>query len=129
MLRISVVTQKSTTLYNSYYCIHVWHTCWMMLCSMYYTRIFQCNTGNNCIVIYCNNHSALIQYHPTLMWCMITFMKWPQQTSINKPIFISYTMGTSGFPDVYTWSLRAAGPRAEGVYIRWIMSAYGITTM
>ena len=48
---------------------------------------------------------------------------------INKPIFISYTMGTSGFPDVYTWSLRAAGPRAEGVYIRWIMSAYGITTM
>ena len=37
---------------------------------------------------------------------------------INKPIFISYTMGMSGFLDVYTRSLRAAGPRAESVYIR-----------
>ena len=26
-------------------------------------------------------------------------------------------MGTSGLPDIYTQSTRAAGPRAEGVYI------------
>ena len=30
--------------------------------------------------------------------------------------FNSYTMGTSGLPDIYTQSSRAAGPRAEGVY-------------
>ena len=40
-----------------------------------------------------------------------------------------YTMGTSGLPDIYTWNLRATGPRAEGVYIRQTMSAHGITTM
>ena len=33
-------------------------------------------------------------------------------------IFNSYTMGMSGLPDIYTLSPRAAGPRAEGVYIR-----------
>ena len=26
-------------------------------------------------------------------------------------------MGSSGLPDIYTQSTRAAGPRAEGVYI------------
>ena len=26
-------------------------------------------------------------------------------------------MGTSGLPDIYTQSMRATGPRAEGVYI------------
>ena len=36
----------------------------------------------------------------------------------------SYTMGTSGLPDIYT-----QGPRAEGVYIRQIMSAHGITNI
>ena len=30
----------------------------------------------------------------------------------------SYTMGMSGLPDMYTRSMRAAGPRAEGVHIR-----------
>ena len=30
----------------------------------------------------------------------------------------SYTMGMSGLPDIYTQSLRAIRPRAEGVYIR-----------
>ena len=44
-------------------------------------------------------------------------------------IFNSYTMGTSGLPDIYTRSLRATGPRAEGVYIRRTMSAHGITIM
>ena len=44
-------------------------------------------------------------------------------------IFNSYTMGTSGLPDIYTRSPRAAGPRAEGVYIRQTTSAYGITIM
>ena len=44
-------------------------------------------------------------------------------------IFNSYTMGTSGLPDIYTQSLRAAGPRAEGVYIRRTTSAHGITNM
>ena len=33
-------------------------------------------------------------------------------------------MGKSGLPDIYTRSLRAAGPRAEGVYIRQTTSAY-----
>ena len=28
--------------------------------------------------------------------------------------FNSYAMGTSGLPDIYTQSLRAAGPKAEG---------------
>ena len=44
-------------------------------------------------------------------------------------LFNSYAMGTSGLPDIYIWNLRAAGPSAEGVYIRQTMSAYGITTM
>ena len=39
-------------------------------------------------------------------------------TYIYIYIFNSYTMGTSGLPDIYTQSPRAAGPRAEGVYIR-----------
>ena len=39
-------------------------------------------------------------------------------------IFNSYTMGTSGLPDIYTQSPRAAGPRAEGVYIRRTTSAH-----
>ena len=38
-------------------------------------------------------------------------------------------MGTSGLPDIYTRSPRAAGPRAEGVYIRQTTSAHGITNM
>ena len=44
-------------------------------------------------------------------------------------IFNSYTMGTSGLPDIYTRSPRAAGPRAEGVYIRRTTSAHDITIM
>ena len=43
---------------------------------------------------------------------------------IGKDTFNSYTMGTSGLPDIYTQS-----PRAEGVYIRRTTSAHGITTM
>ena len=42
----------------------------------------------------------------------------------HAPIFNSFTMDTSGLPDVYTWS-----PRAEDVYIRRTASAHGITTM
>ena len=38
-------------------------------------------------------------------------------------------MGTRGLPDIYTRSPRAAGPRAEGVYIRQTTSAHGITIM
>ena len=37
-------------------------------------------------------------------------------------------MGTSGLPDTYTQVERAAGPRAEGVYIRQTMSAH-VTTV
>ena len=44
-------------------------------------------------------------------------------------LFISYTMGMNGLPDIYTQSPSATGPRAEGVYIRWTTSAHGITTM
>ena len=47
--------------------------------------------------------------------------------TIRDNLFNSYTMGTSGLPDIYTRSPRAAGPRAEGVYIRRTMSAHGIT--
>ena len=43
-------------------------------------------------------------------------------------IFNSYTMGMSGLTDIHTQSLRAAGPRAEGVYIRRTVNAHGITT-
>ena len=38
-------------------------------------------------------------------------------------------MGTSGLFDIYTRSLRAAGPRAEGVYVRQTTSAHGITNI
>ena len=44
--------------------------------------------------------------------------------AINVCICNSYTMGTSGLPDIYTRS-----PRAEGVYIRQITSAHGITNI
>ena len=43
-------------------------------------------------------------------------------TLLDYIISNSYTMGTSGLPDMYTRS-----PRAEGVYIRQITSAHGIT--
>ena len=39
-------------------------------------------------------------------------------------IYNSYTMGTSGLPDIYTLS-----PRVSGVYIRQTTRAHGITTM
>ena len=48
---------------------------------------------------------------------------------LHNGTFNSYTMGTSGLPDIYTRSPRAAGPRAEGVYIRRTTSAHGITNM
>ena len=38
----------------------------------------------------------------------------------------SYTMGMSGLPDMYTRSMRAAGPRAEGVHIRQTTNTHGI---
>ena len=37
-------------------------------------------------------------------------------------VFNSYTMGTSGLPDIYTRC-----PRASGVYIRRTTRAHGIT--
>ena len=36
-------------------------------------------------------------------------------------------MGTRDFPDIYTLSPRACGPRALGVYIRQTTRAHGIT--
>ena len=48
---------------------------------------------------------------------------------IHSITFNSYTMGMSGLPDIYTQSPRAAGPRAEGAYIRQTTSAHGITNM
>ena len=44
-------------------------------------------------------------------------------------ILYSCNMGTSGLPDIYTQSTRAAGPRAEGVYIRQTTSAHVTTVM
>ena len=41
----------------------------------------------------------------------------------------SCNMGTSGLPDIYTQSTRAAGPRAGGVYIRQTTSAHVTTVM
>ena len=41
----------------------------------------------------------------------------------------SCNMGKSGLPDTYTQSLRAAGQRAEGVYIRQTTSAHVTTIM
>ena len=38
-------------------------------------------------------------------------------------------MDTSGLPDMYTRSPRAAGPRAEVVHIRQTTSGHGITDM
>ena len=39
----------------------------------------------------------------------------------------SYTMNTSGLPDIYTLSPRVTAPRAEGVYIRQATSTHSIT--
>ena len=50
-------------------------------------------------------------------------------TPSQSDIINSYTMGTSGLPDLYTQSPRATGLRAEGVYIRRTTSTHGITTM
>ena len=46
-----------------------------------------------------------------------------------KMLLYSCNMGTSGLPDIYTQSTRAAGPRAEGVYIRQTTSAHVTTVM
>ena len=40
-----------------------------------------------------------------------------------------YTMDTSGLPDMYSRSLRAAGLRVEGVHIRETTSGHGITVV
>ena len=48
----------------------------------------------------------------------------------KKLLFVYiYTMGMSGLLDMYTRSLRVAGPRAEGVHIRQTTNAHGITVM
>ena len=44
-------------------------------------------------------------------------------------ILYSCNMGTSGLPDIYTQSTRAAGPKAEGAYIRQTTSAHVTTVM
>ena len=84
---------------------------------------FSCNTLK-CVYI--------TLFHST---CQQTVL--PRICSIESPFdpptqsvtCYSYTMGTSGLSDMYTRSLRAAGPRAEGVYIRQTTSAHGITDM
>ena len=38
-----------------------------------------------------------------------------------------YNMSTSALPEMYTRSLRAAGPRAEGIHIRQSTSAHVVT--
>ena len=53
----------------------------------------------------------------------------PSCPCYNLYICYSYTMDTSGLPDMYTRSPRAAGPRAEGVHIRQTTSGHGITDM
>ena len=41
----------------------------------------------------------------------------------------SCNIGTCDMPDMYAQSPRAAGPRAEGIHIRQITSAYVTTNM
>ena len=47
----------------------------------------------------------------------------------NKLICNSCNIGTSDLPDMYAQSPRAAGPRAKGIHIRQITSAYVTTNM
>ena len=54
---------------------------------------------------------------------------WVVDLRCESVTFNSYTMGTSGLPEIYTRSPRAVGPRAEGIYIRRATSAHGITTI
>ena len=51
----------------------------------------------------------------------------PTHGSCTEALHSSYTMGTHGLPDIYTFSPRAFGPRASGVYIRQTTRAHGIT--
>ena len=60
---------------------------------------------------------------------MILYMIYYNIYDIIYDICYSYTMGISGLPDMYTQSLRAAGPRAEGVHIRQTTNAHGITVI
>ena len=52
-----------------------------------------------------------------------------KHTYVCKCIFDSCNIGTSDLPDIYAQSSRAAGPRAEGIHIRQITSAYVTTIM
>ena len=57
-----------------------------------------------------------------IIWCLRGFPCYKQV------VHNSCNMGTSGLPDIYTQSTRAAGPRADGVYIRQTTSAH-VTTI
>ena len=64
----------------------------------------------------------------------MTFMQWHFHFILGvheSVVFNSYIMGKSGLLDVYTRSLRAADPRAEGVYIIYqrTTSVHDITAM
>ena len=74
-------------------------------------------TCNLFLLIHLSNEASFSEaFMPYISPCM-------RQNS--KCLFNSYTMGTSGLPDIYTQSLRDAGVRAEGQ----TMSVHGITTM
>ena len=45
----------------------------------------------------------------------------------SRDISNSYTMAARDFADIYTQSLRAADPRAAGVYLSKILSSRGIS--
>ena len=53
-----------------------------------------------------------------LLCCVKFFITNGHKHFNTNVIFNSYIMGISGLPDIYTQSQRAAGLRAEGVYIR-----------
>ena len=65
--------------------------------------------------------------------CQATFMASNKITISDMTgwlcTFNSCNMGTGVLPDMYTRSLRAAGPRDEGVHIRQNTSAHVATTM
>ena len=56
---------------------------------------------------------------------MLKFLK----NEAGRRLLYSCNMGMNGLPDIYTESTRAAGLRAEGVYIRQTTRAHVTTVM
>ena len=66
--------------------------------------------------------------HVTYIMCTLKLLLCGVEYGYNIT-FDSCNMGTSGLPDMYAQSPRAAGPRAEGIHIRQITNAHVTTIM